>query len=274
MNDTYGFTNGQVQIYVPPSPSSRAGQDCGCGGPRMLMPGMPGMPGGGPGLFPPGPGPGPGPGPFPPGPGPFPPGPGPFPPGPGPFPPGPGPFPPGPGPFPPGPGPFPPGPGPFPPGPGPFPPGPGPFPPGPGPFPPGPGPFPPFPFPVPLPIPIPFPPGPQGTVTVVINGGRAFPNVTQAYRVIHRIGMTIYQALLETGVVRFGFNGQITSISGIPIGGNISYLLRLNGRVIPSTLLNFPLQRNDAVALELIYSPSGRQSDEDLADISDVTQHS
>ncbi|MGG4142728.1 hypothetical protein ABEW34_06325 [Paenibacillus algorifonticola] len=256
MNDTYGYTNGQVQIYIPPSPSSRAGQDCGCGGPRMLMPG-------GPGLFPPGPGPGP-----------FPPGPGPFPPGPGPFPPGPGPFPPGPGPFPPGPGPFPPGPGPFPPGPGPFPPGPGPFPPGPGPFPPGPGPFPPFPFPIPLPIPIPFPPGPQGTVTVVINGGRAFPNVTQAYRVIHRIGMTIYQALLETGVVRFGFNGQITSISGIPIGGNISYLLRLNGRVIPSTLLSFPLQRNDAVALELIYSPSGRQSDEDLADISDVTQQS
>ncbi|SFF01693.1 hypothetical protein SAMN04487969_111132 [Paenibacillus algorifonticola] len=89
-----------------------------------------------------------------------------------------------------------------------------------------------------------------------------------------RFGLTIYQALLETGVVRFSFNGRITSISGIPIGGNISYLLRLNGRVIPPTLLNFPLQRNDAVALELIYSPSGRQSDEDLADISDVTQQS
>ncbi|MFX3631313.1 MAG: hypothetical protein ACE3L7_18615 [Candidatus Pristimantibacillus sp.] len=217
----------------------------------------------------------PGPGQFPPGPGPFPPGPGPFPPGPGQFPPGPGPFPPGPGPFPPGPGPFPPGPGPFPPGPGPFPPGPGPFPPGPGPFPPGPGPFPgpfPFPFPVPFPFPFPFPPGIPATVSVFINGGRFFPNVTQGYRIRFRPGITIYQALAQTGVIRFTFNGQISSVNGIPIGGPISYILRLNGRVIPSTLLNFPLQRNDTVQLELIFSPSSRPEDDQLADISDISQ--
>ncbi|WP_171056460.1 hypothetical protein [Paenibacillus sinopodophylli] len=279
----YTYTNEQ-QMRGYQQQSAPASSDCGCGGPRSIMPPPPpggfgpggfgpGGPGG-PGPFPPGPGPfPPGPGPFPPGPGPFPPGPGPFPPGPGPFPPGPGPFPPGPGPFPPGPGPFPPGPGPFPPGPGPFPPGPGPFPPGPGPFPPGPGPFPPprppFPFPIPFPIPWPFPPGPQASVTVVINGGRTFPNVTQAYRVPFRPGLTIYQALAETGAVRFNFNGQIISVSGVPIGGNISYQLQLNGRVIPASLLSFPVQRNDSVALVLIYNPLVREEETEFADESD-----
>ncbi|WP_187768106.1 hypothetical protein [Paenibacillus sp. PL91] len=253
----YTYANEQ-QFVAAPRQYAQAGSDCGCGGPRMIMP-MP-TPGGGPG----------GPGGFPPGPGPFPPGPGPFPPGPGPFPPGPGPFPPGPGPFPPGPGPFPPGPGPFPPGPGPFPPGPGPFPPGPGPFPPGPGPFP-FPFPIPFPIPFPFPPVPQASVTVVINGGRIFPYVTQAYRVPFRPGLSIYQALAETGVVRFNFNGQIVSVSGIPIGGNISYRLLLNGRIIPATLLNFPVQRNDSVALELIFRPFPREEDSE-AEFSDQNE--
>lgn len=181
------------------------------------------------------------------------PGPPPPPPGPGP---GPGPFPPGPGPFPPGPGPFPPGPGPFPPGPGPFPPGPGPFPPGPGPFPPGPGPFPPF-FP-------PFPPGPgPAFVTVVINGGRFFPNVTSAYRVPFRPGMSIRDSLALTGVVRFSFNGQIASVSGIPIGGPIQCVLRLNGRIIPQTLLTFPVQRFDTVAVELFFNVTGRSDEED-----------
>ncbi|MCF2941139.1 hypothetical protein L1N85_22465, partial [Paenibacillus alkaliterrae] len=200
----------------------------------------------------------------------FPPGPGPFPPGPEPFPPGPGPFPPGPGPFPPGPEPFPPGPEPFPPGPGPFPPGPGP-----GPFPPPPPPrppFPPFPYPIPFPVPFPYPyppgpypyppgPGPRPWITVVINGGRAFPNVTQAYRVPYRPGMTIYLALAGTGVVRFNQYGQIISVSGIPVGGNIRYQLLLNGLIIPSTLFNFPVQRYDSVALELIYSPFTREEE-------------
>ncbi|OBZ10969.1 hypothetical protein [Bacillus sp. FJAT-26390] len=141
-------------------------------------------------------------------------------------------------------------------GPGGFPPGPGPFPPGPGPFPPGP-----FPFPIPFPVPFPFNPGPHASVTVVINGGRAFPNVTQAYRVPFRPGLSIYQALAETGVVRFNFNGQIVSVSGIPISGNISYRLLLNGRIIPATLLSFPVQRNDSIALELVYNGLLREED-------------
>ncbi|MFB9325784.1 hypothetical protein ACFFSY_07575 [Paenibacillus aurantiacus] len=281
------------------APLVRAGGDCGCGGPRAVTPlhpapPGPGMigPGLGPGPFPPPPGPGPfppppgpgpfppppGPGPFPPppGPGPFPPppGPGPFPPppGPGPFPPppGPGPFPPppGPGPFPPppGPGPFPPppGPGPFPPppGPGPFPPGPGPFPPPPppGPFPPGPGPFPPFPIPIPLPIPL--PPGPGRFVTVVVNGGIAFPWVTNSYRIPHFPGQTIYQALAATGSVRFGPGGRIVSVGGVSIGGGVLVQLLLNGQRIPQSLLSFPVHAGDVVAVQLFLAGTGQQRED------------
>jgi hypothetical protein len=287
------YTYALAQPYAPTLPARQtvaAGRGCGCrgsgsraltdpphGGGSGMGPQHPLGPGAfhsGHGLHPPGPfhpgagpfhpGPGPfppGPGPFPPGPGPFPPGPGPFPPGPGPFPPGPGPFPPGPGPFPPGPGPFPPGPGPFPPGPGPFPPGPGPFPPGPGPFPPGPGPFPPgpgpFPVPFPVPIPLPFPPGPfpQSSVTVIINGGVAFPGITQAYQIPYRPGLPIAQALAATGVVGFGPRGQVVSVSGIPIGAGVNYQLQLNGRVISTSLLSFPVQPGDSLALVLFYAP-------------------
>jgi hypothetical protein len=80
--------------------------------------------------------------------------------------------------------------------------------------------------------------------------------------------LSIYQALAETGVVRFNFNGQIVSVSGIPIGGNISYRLLLNGRIIPATLLSFPVHRNDSVALELIFRPFPREEDSE-AEISD-----
>ncbi|MCF2941140.1 hypothetical protein L1N85_22470, partial [Paenibacillus alkaliterrae] len=58
----YTYTN-QQHYLVEPQQALPAGSDCGCRGPRMLMP----QPGGLGGLFPPGPGP------FPPGPGPFPP---------------------------------------------------------------------------------------------------------------------------------------------------------------------------------------------------------
>jgi len=98
-------------------------------------------------------------------------------------------------------------------------------------------------------------------VTVVINGGRTFPNVTQAYRVRFFPGMAIYQALAATGAVRFNFRGQIISVSGVPIGRNISYRLQLNGRSIPTSLLNFPVQRFDTVALELIYNPFFREDE-------------
>ncbi|WP_200930722.1 hypothetical protein, partial [Bacillus sp. FJAT-28004] len=112
-----------------------------------------------------------------------------------------------------------------------------------------------------------FPPaGPQASVTVVINGGRAFPNITQAYRIPFRPGLTIYQALAETGVVRFSFNGQITSVSGVPIGGNTSYRLVLNGREIPASFLSFPLQRYDSVALELFLSPVLREDEIEITD--------
>ncbi|WP_424767040.1 hypothetical protein [Paenibacillus sp. sgz302251] len=104
-------------------------------------------------------------------------------------------------------------------------------------------------------------PGPGPSVTVVINGGRIFPAITQAYRVPFYPGLSIYQALAATGVVRFNWNGQIISVSGIPIGANISYQLQLNGRIIPPSLLSFPVQRNDAVTLQLIYNPFPREDE-------------
>ncbi|WP_052350664.1 hypothetical protein [Paenibacillus gorillae] len=220
-------------------------KNCGCGGPRMLSPGGPAavMHPHGSGMLHHGHGTGQ-------------------------FVPGPGGFAPGHGHFPPG---HPPGHGHFLPGHGHFPPGHGHFPPGP--FPPGPFPFP-FPLPVPFPVPFPGPgpgPFPVGTVNVWINGGSFFPNVTQGYRIPYQPGLSIFQALAATGVVQFSFNGEIESVSGIPIGGPIGYVLRLNGRIIPATLLNFPLQLNDSVTLELQYAPSGRPDDEELADISDVS---
>ncbi|WP_176587506.1 hypothetical protein, partial [Paenibacillus kobensis] len=148
---------------------------------------------------------------------------------------------------------------------GPFPPPRPPFPPGP--FPPPRPPFPPGPIPIPIPIPVPIPPGPgpipiPNAVTVLINGGRVFPNVTQAYTIPFFQGMTIAQALRSTGAVTINFNGQITSVGGIPITDGITYTLILNGRPIPSTLVNAPLQRGDSVELELQFRPPLRDEDE------------
>jgi len=182
---------------------------------RMMTPGGPGGPGG-PGM-PGGPGGSGGPG-MPGGPG----GPG-MPGGPG----GPG-MPGGPG----GPG-LPGGPG----GPGLFPPGPGPFPPGPGPFPPGPGPFPPGPWP--------------SFIIVRVLGGFTFPGATRSAYVPFFPGITIRQALLFNGLVRFGPFGRIISVSGIPIGANVGVRIRYNGRIIPESLLDFPALPNSTVTLEL-----------------------
>ncbi|GBF75203.1 hypothetical protein PA598K_03592 [Paenibacillus sp. 598K] len=107
-----------------------------------------------------------------------------------------------------------------------------------------------MPLPIPLPIPI---PGQDRYVTVVINGGRAFPQITQPYYIRYRPGMTVYQALLETGVVQFSFGGQIVSVSGVFISNAIRYTIRLNGRPLPPNQLYLPLQPGDAVGLELYY---------------------
>ncbi|MBD2871252.1 hypothetical protein [Paenibacillus arenilitoris] len=68
-----------------------------------------------------------------------------------------------------------------------------------------------------------------------------------------------------TGAVRFNARGQIVSVSGIPIGDSIRYQLQLNGRVIPSTLLSFPVRRHDTVGLLLIYSPFPREDESEGA---------
>lgn len=82
--------------------------------------------------------------------------------------------------------------------------------------------------------------------------------------------MSIRDSLAATGVVRFSFNGQIASVSGIPIGGPIQYILRLNGRVLPQTLLTFPVQRFDTVSIELIFFISGRAEDELSQELTDI----
>ncbi len=86
-----------------------------------------------------------------------------------------------------------------------------------------------------------------------MNGGRAFPWITRPYSVRHRFGMTIFQALQETGVIRFGWRGQILSVSGVYVGpgGGADVTLRLNGRIIPMSFLWTPIQRGDAIGVEV-----------------------
>jgi len=74
--------------------------------------------------------------------------------------------------------------------------------------------------------------------------------------------MTIAQALRSTGAATISFNGQITSVGGIPMTGGITYTLVLNGRPIPSTLMNAPLQRGDSVELQLQFRPPLRDESE------------
>ena len=140
-------------------------------------------------------------------------------------------------------------------------PGPGPFPfPVPVPIPvPGPGPFP---TPVPIPGPGPFPPSQAPFVTVFINGGAAFPAITNSYAVAYFPGMSVAQALAATGVVRFDNNGFIIAVNGIPVTGNVNVIVRLNGSQIPQTLLTFPVQNNDTVGLDLVITgPRSRESE-------------
>jgi len=90
-------------------------------------------------------------------------------------------------------------------------------------------------------------------VTVIINGGRIAPGITRPYSVPYRFGVTVGSALASTGVIAFGPNGQITSISGIYVGpgSSINYTLRVNGRLIPPNQLFLPLQPQDAVEVAL-----------------------
>ncbi|NBC73172.1 hypothetical protein GT003_29780 [Paenibacillus sacheonensis] len=72
------------------------------------------------------------------------------------------------------------------------------------------------------------------------------------YTVRHFPGMSVGQALISTGVVRISNNGRIISVSGVAVTGSVEAILRLNGRPIPHTLLNLPIQNGDSVGLELI----------------------
>jgi hypothetical protein len=118
------------------------------------------------------------------------------------------------------------------------------------------GPFPPGPFPQPFPFPIPFPfpraqPSPQAYIAVRITGGAAFPRVNYTNYIPFYPGMTIRQVLGSTGLVYFGPDGLNRNVAGIPIYGNTEIRVRFNGRVIPQTLLNAPVQPGSFIGLEL-----------------------
>ncbi|QJC53658.1 hypothetical protein HGI30_20405 [Paenibacillus albicereus] len=109
------------------------------------------------------------------------------------------------------------------------------------------------------------PPGPTVTpnapapVTVRIDGGESFPYVTEDYQIPFYEGMNIAQALDYTGVVQATTSG-VKAVGGVRndttddvrIGGGVQYVLRLNGRQIPHSLLSFPVHRRDVIGIELI----------------------
>jgi len=115
---------------------------------------------------------------------------------------------------------------------------------------------------IPIPIPIPIGSGggggggvqPQSYVYVDIVGGSTYPNATATYQVTYQPGMTIFDALASTGVIQLAPDGQIVLVSGVVIGGKVNYMLRFNGRVIPTSMVNFAIQPNDTVGVELIYA--------------------
>jgi hypothetical protein len=80
--------------------------------------------------------------------------------------------------------------------------------------------------------------------------------------------MTIYQALAATGAVRFRPNGRIAAVDGVVVTGNIDAIVRLNGRRIPESRLNLPVQRGDTIGLELVVRGAGipREDEEFEAD--------
>lgn len=108
----------------------------------------------------------------------------------------------------------------------------------------------PGPGPAPFPAPV-FPGTPPAYVFVETALGHSAPVPPQSFRIRYRPGISIHDALILTNAVRFAPGGRILSVSGIPVTGGISGILRLNGRQIPTTLLAFPLQPNDTVQLEL-----------------------
>jgi len=65
--------------------------------------------------------------------------------------------------------------------------------------------------------------------------------------------MTVRQALAATGVVQFGFGGQIVSVGGVFTGpgSNIRTTVRLNGRNLPPGLLNTQVPPGSFISLEL-----------------------
>lgn len=116
-------------------------------------------------------------------------------------------------------------------------------------------------FPIPIPIPIGgggggggVAPIPSQAVFVTINGGSAYPNATGTYQVMYQPGLTIFDALSSTGVIQLSPSGQILLVSGVAIGGNVNYVIRLNGRNISTNMLNYNLQPNDQISVDLIYA--------------------
>ncbi|WP_036579769.1 hypothetical protein, partial [Paenibacillus darwinianus] len=98
-----------------------------------------------------------------------------------------------------------------------------------------------------------FPVYPRRFIPVVMKGGDSFPEVTWAYNVPYRDGLTIFQALLETGAVRFGLDGQFQYVDGIEVDPSrgVQTAILLNGRKVPEEYLAHQLEPGDELGLEV-----------------------
>jgi hypothetical protein len=94
---------------------------------------------------------------------------------------------------------------------------------------------------------------PAGSVMVYINGGLSFPFLTQSYPIRYRPGLTVYEALRETGLVTLSVNGQPISVGNVHLGGRVHYSISVNGKPIPPAFLNAPIQPGDMLQMYVFY---------------------
>lgn len=86
-------------------------------------------------------------------------------------------------------------------------------------------------------------------VRVVINGGTAFPEISETYYIAYRPRMTIRQVLAATEAVEFGSFGQIVSVRGIRIGNGVSLRITIGGRTFPPASIGLPAASRGTIAL-------------------------
>lgn len=95
---------------------------------------------------------------------------------------------------------------------------------------------------------------PYLNVMVWIDGGPTFPWVSTVNFVRWHPGITVYEALSQSGVEFIG--NQIILVNGIPIGNVWGATITLNGRVIPSQAIGIRLQPYDELVVSIVPVPT------------------